>query len=146
MAVAKTYSKITKRFYWPQIGHCGVEFCKTYHICQMVMKPNQNIPVAPLKPVPAFEEPFGKVIIDCVGPLPKTKSRNQSFNHYVCLNQISRGHTFDQLNSSQNLKSSGQFLYFSWLTKRDPVRSRVKFYVRTNSTGCISARCKTDQI
>ena len=43
----------------------------------MVGKPNQKIPIAPLKPIPAFKEPFSKVIIDCVGPLTKTKSRNQ---------------------------------------------------------------------
>jgi len=31
------------------------------------------IPVAPLKPIPACEEPFSEVIIDCVGSLPKQK-------------------------------------------------------------------------
>ena len=43
----------------------------------MVGKPNQKIPVAPLKPILAFEEPFSKVVIDSVGLLPKIKSRNQ---------------------------------------------------------------------
>ena len=75
LGINKTYSKITKHFYWPQIRHCVAEFCKTCHTCQMVGKLNQKIPVAPLKPIPAFEKPFSKVIIDCVGPLPKTKSR-----------------------------------------------------------------------
>ena len=84
LGINKTYNKITKHFYWPQIWHCGAEFCKTCHICQMVGKPNQKIPVAPLKPIPAFEEPFSKVIIDCVGPLPKTKSRNQYLLTIMC--------------------------------------------------------------
>ena len=83
LGINKTY-KITKHFYWPQIRHCMAEFCKTCHICQMVGKPNQKIPVAPLKPIPAFEEPFSKVIIDCVGPLPKTKSRNQYLLTIMC--------------------------------------------------------------
>ena len=39
----------------------------------MVGKPNQTIPKAQLQPIPAFDEPFSRVIIDCVGPLPKTK-------------------------------------------------------------------------
>ena len=39
----------------------------------MVGKPNQTIPKAQLQPLPAFDEPFSRVIIDCVGPLPKTK-------------------------------------------------------------------------
>ena len=84
LGINKTYNKITKHFYWPQIRHCVAEFCKTCHICQMVGKPNQKIPVAPLKPIPAFEEPFSKVIIDCVGPLPKTKSRNQYLLTIMC--------------------------------------------------------------
>ena len=33
----------------------------------MVGKPNQNIPPAPLQPIPAFEEPLSRVLIDCVG-------------------------------------------------------------------------------
>ena len=40
-------------------------------------KPNQTIPVAPLNPPPVLEEPFSKVMIDCVGPLPKTKKGNE---------------------------------------------------------------------
>ena len=40
-------------------------------------KPNQTIPRAPVHPNPAFDEAFSKVIIDCVGPLPKTKAGNE---------------------------------------------------------------------
>ena len=74
-----TYSKISKHFCWPQIWHCVTEFCKTCRICQMVGKPNQKIPVAPLKPIPAFEKPFSKLIIDCIGPLPKQNPETNTF-------------------------------------------------------------------
>ena len=47
LGINKTYSKITKHFCWPQIRCCVEEFYKTCHICQMVGKPNQKIPVAP---------------------------------------------------------------------------------------------------
>ena len=40
----------------------------------MVGKPNQTIPKAYLQPIPAFDEPFSRIIIDCVGRLHKTKS------------------------------------------------------------------------
>ena len=50
----------------------------------MVGKPNQKIPRAPLHPIPAFEEPFRRVIIDCVGPLPKTKSGNEFLLTIMC--------------------------------------------------------------
>ena len=48
------------------------------------MAANQKIPVAPLKPIPAFEEPFSRVIIDCVGPLPKTKTGNEYLLTIMC--------------------------------------------------------------
>ena len=43
----------------------------------MVGKPNQVIPKAGLQPIPAFDESFSRIIIDCVGPLPKTKFGNE---------------------------------------------------------------------
>ena len=61
-----------------------VEFCRSCHTCQVVGKPNQTLPKAPLQPIPAFEEPFSRVIIDCVGPLPKTKSGNQYLLTVMC--------------------------------------------------------------
>ena len=70
LGVNKTYHKILHHFYWPGIKS---EHCKSCHTCQMVGKPNQTIPKAQLQPIPAFDEPFSRVIIDCVGPLPKTK-------------------------------------------------------------------------
>ena len=36
-------------------------------------KPNQVIPPAPITPNPVMSESFEKVVIDCVGRLPKTK-------------------------------------------------------------------------
>ena len=60
------------------------QYCRTCHVCQMVGKPNQTIPKAHLKPIPAFEEPFCKVIIDCVGPLPKTRIGNQFLLTIMC--------------------------------------------------------------
>ncbi len=52
------------------------KFCKSCHVCQIAGKPNQVVPPAPLKPIPVLGEPFEQILIDCVGPLPKTKSGN----------------------------------------------------------------------
>ncbi len=57
---------------------------KTCHVCQRVGKPNQNVKLAPLKPVPAFDEPFSRVIIDYVGPIPKTKPWNSYLLKIMC--------------------------------------------------------------
>ena len=85
LGINKTFQKILTHFYWPGIRKDVVEFCKTCHTCQIVGKPNQVIPKAPLKPIPAFEEPFSRVMIDCVGPLPKTKSGNQYLLTIMCV-------------------------------------------------------------
>ena len=60
------------------------KFCRTCHVCQMVGKPNNPISVAPLKPIPTCGEPFSEVIIDCVGPLSKTKAGNKYLLTIMC--------------------------------------------------------------
>ena len=50
----------------------------------MVGKSNQIIPKAPLQPTPAVQEPFSRIIVDCVGPLPKTRSGNQYLLTTIC--------------------------------------------------------------
>ncbi|KAJ8039219.1 hypothetical protein HOLleu_16866 [Holothuria leucospilota] len=84
LGVKKTYHRILNHFYWPKLKSDVAKFCKTCHSCQMVGKPNQNIPAAPLKPIPAFEEPFSRVIIDCVGPLPKSRAGHQYILTIMC--------------------------------------------------------------
>ena len=78
VGVRKTLARIRQYFYWPQLRKDAVNFCRSCHECQVVGKPNQNVPKAPLNPIPVMEEPFAKVIIDCVGPLPKTR-KGQEF-------------------------------------------------------------------
>ena len=53
-------------------------------MCQLVGKPNQSIPVAPLQSIPVVEEPCSRVIVDCVGPLLKTKAGNQYLLTVMC--------------------------------------------------------------
>ena len=50
----------------------------------IVGKPNQFPPKAPLKPILAFDEPFFRIIIDCVGPLPKAKCGNEYMWTIMC--------------------------------------------------------------
>ena len=84
LGVNKTHNKILQHFYWPKMRVEVANFCMTCDVCQRVGKPNQVIPRAPLKPIPAFEEPLSKIMIDCVGPLPKTKSGNQYMLTIMC--------------------------------------------------------------
>ena len=84
LGINKTYNKILTHFYWPGLKADVSRYCKSCHTCQMVGKPNQTIPKAHLQPIPAFDEPFSRIIIDCVGPLPKTKSGSEYLLTIMC--------------------------------------------------------------
>ena len=77
LGIQKTYKKVLQHFFWPGIKKDVTNFVKSCHVCQVVGKPNECIPTAPLQPIPVLTEPFEKIIIDCVGPLPKTRKGNQ---------------------------------------------------------------------
>ena len=85
LGVNKTYHKILNHFFWLGLKSDVSQHCKSCHTCQMVGKPNQTIPKASLQPIPAFDEPFSRIIIDCVGPLPKTKSGCQYLLTIMCV-------------------------------------------------------------
>ena len=84
LGVNKTYRKVLNHFYWPGVHKDVKSFIRVCHTCQMVGKPNQKPPVAPLKPIPVLGEPFSHVLIDCVGPLPKSKRGNQYILTIMC--------------------------------------------------------------
>ena len=84
LGINKTYHKIINHFYWSGLKSDVSKYCKTCHTCQMVGKPNQTIRKAQLQPIPAFDEPFSRILIDCVGPLPRTKSGNEYLLTIMC--------------------------------------------------------------
>ena len=84
LGLYKTYYKILNNFFWPNLKDDIREFLKTCHTCQVAGKPNQVIPKAPLQPITVSHEPFEKIIIDCVGPLPKTKKGNEYLLTIMC--------------------------------------------------------------
>lgn len=84
LGIAKTYYRLTKYFYWPGVKSSVSRFCKACHTCQLSGKPNQKVPPAPLHPIPAMGEPFERLVIDCVGPLPRSKSGHQYILTIMC--------------------------------------------------------------
>jgi len=84
LGVNKTYDRIQQYFYWPGLKNDVSHYCKSCHVCQVVGKPNQKIPKAPLIPIPVIDEPFSRVIVDCVGPLPRTRSGNEYLLTVMC--------------------------------------------------------------
>lgn len=84
LEVTKTYNSILRHFYWPGLKSDGTTYCRSCHVCQVVGKPNQIVPHAPLHPIPAIGEPFEHVIVDCGGPLPRTKLGHQFLLTIMC--------------------------------------------------------------
>ncbi len=74
-----------RHFFWRGLKKDVVQYCRACHSCQLAEKPNQIIPPTPLTPIPAIGEPFEHVIVDCVGPLPKTKLGNQFLLTIMCV-------------------------------------------------------------
>jgi hypothetical protein len=130
LGVRKTRDKIWKHFWWPTLTKDVSDYCRTCHVCQMIGKPNQGPPIAPLKPIPAFEEPFSRVIIDCVGPLPKTKSGHEYLLTIMCAST-----RFPEAIPLRNIKAASiakaliKFFYICRSTKIHSIRSGVQFYL-----------------
>ena len=82
--VRKTKTKILQQFFWPGIWKDIGEFCKTCHVCQVIGQPSHDAPPAPLHPIPVADEAFTRVMIDCVGRLPKTKSECEYILPIMC--------------------------------------------------------------
>ena len=84
LGIRKMYIRVLRYFYWPGLKSDVAKFCRSCHVCQVMGKPNQVIPPAPLVPIPVVGEPFHHIVIDCVGPLPKTKSGYQYLLTLMC--------------------------------------------------------------
>lgn len=74
LGVKKTYDRILRQFYWPRLKKDISSFIRTCHTCQVTGKPNQLLKPVPLSPIAVTSKPFEHLIIDCVGPLPPSKS------------------------------------------------------------------------
>lgn len=84
LGIKKTYHRVLRYFFWPGLKTDVVRYCRSCHCCQITGKPNQTVPPAPLHPIPVIGEPFERIILDCVGPLPKTKSGHKYLLTIMC--------------------------------------------------------------
>ena len=68
-----TYNKIASRYYWPGMYKTVDNWVRTCDVCQRQGRPK---PKEPLHPIPVGQ-PFDRVGIDYVGPLPRTTKGNR---------------------------------------------------------------------
>ena len=81
-------------------------------------KPNQVIPKAGLQPIPAFDEPFSRIIINCVGPLPKTKPGNEYLFTIMCVST-----RFPEAIPLRNIKTKTLVKFFTFVGLPKSVQS-----------------------
>ena len=68
----KTLSRIQQRFHWPGMFRQVKEHCKSCEQCQKSSP--RGTAKAPLVPLLVMEEPFKRIAMDIVGPLPRSRS------------------------------------------------------------------------
>ena len=71
----KILRRVAQRFYWPTLGQDVADFCRRCGPCQKC-RPHQ-VSRAPMVPLPVVSEPFSRVAMDIVGPLPRSRSGNR---------------------------------------------------------------------
>ncbi|GFR95462.1 Gypsy retrotransposon integrase-like protein 1 [Elysia marginata] len=70
----KTLHCIQSQFSWPSMTTNARNCVKSCHVCQIKTPAGRDKP-APFQRMPLMEEPFQRVVIDLVGPLPFTKEK-----------------------------------------------------------------------
>ena len=109
--VRKTYDRLLQHFYWPRLKRDVAEFVRTCHTCQVAGKPNQSIKPAPLYPIPAVGQPFEHLLIDCVGPLPKSKSGSIQLLTIMCqATRYPAAYPLRSINTRSIVKALSQFI------------------------------------
>lgn len=66
----KTLRKIRNKFYWPESSRDVTEWCKACEVCQQHNMGTKHR--SPLRPLLVIEEPWRRVVVDIVGPLPRS--------------------------------------------------------------------------
>eukprot|EP00731_Ephydatia_muelleri_P014418 Em0008g138a len=71
----KTTERVLQRFFWPGVSKDVAEYCKNCPSCQKAS--SKRVAPAPLIPLPVIAEPFSRIALDIVGPLPRSRSGNR---------------------------------------------------------------------
>ena len=76
LATKKTYDRVTSNFFWPGAYDDVSRYCQSCDICQRTI-PKGRCGRTPLVAMPIIGEPFARVAIDLVGPLPMSGRKHR---------------------------------------------------------------------
>ncbi|XP_068111085.1 uncharacterized protein [Hyperolius riggenbachi] len=77
LGIHKTFDRIQRHFYWPGVRSDVTNYCRSCAVCQKVKKGRTCR--APLCPLPVIGEPFQRVAVDIIGPLPIPSSSGKKY-------------------------------------------------------------------
>lgn len=83
LGIRKTKARLTAEYYWPGIWKDVENWVKSCDTCQRVGKPTDKLK-APMCLVPVITEPFRRLIIDIVGPLPAAQTGHRYILTALC--------------------------------------------------------------
>ena len=75
MGKNKTADRVRQCFYWPTLFRDVDEFCRSCEECQKCS--TRRGPRTPMVPLPIIEEPFHRIAMNIVGPLPRSRAGNK---------------------------------------------------------------------
>lgn len=141
LGITKPYNRILRHFFWPAMRSEVTSYCKTCPTCQIVGKPNKFVPPAPLQPIPVMGEPFEHVLVDCVGPLPRTKAGNQFLLPIMCITtRFPEAFPLRKITTAA-VKDSHKVFYNIWSPKRSADRPGNQFHFQNLYTNSKCTRC-----
>ena len=76
LGMKKTRDRIMRHFFWPGIFDDTKKYCRSCPKCQKGTS-KTKVSKVPLVQIPRIDEPFQRIAMDMVGPLPRTKRGNQ---------------------------------------------------------------------
>ena len=76
LATKKTYDRVTSNLFWPGAYDDVSRYCQSCDICQRTI-PKGRCGKTPLVAMPIIGEPFARVAIDLVGPLPMSGRKHR---------------------------------------------------------------------
>ena len=75
MGITRTKDRLLQRYYWPGVFTDVANYCRSCEVCQ---KNNSKYPTkAKMISMPLIEQPFQRIPMDVVGPLPRTQGGNR---------------------------------------------------------------------
>ena len=78
LGINKTKNRVEQHFYWPTMISDIKHYVQTCDVCQRIGKSGKP-PPAPLHNLPVISEPFDRIAIDIVGPLPVSRDSGNRF-------------------------------------------------------------------